>query len=110
MWIYDVPGRYSTPSCGVLVNFALKARTASRRLVPTAFSLIVSLASLAVAACHQPPPPAAPAALVVALPVHHDTGEGALLRYPLEVAARDTHTKSCPCPTTPARARSSVIQ
>jgi membrane fusion protein, multidrug efflux system len=76
------------------VNVALNARTASRPLVPTAFRLIVSLASLAVAACHQPPPPAAPPALVVALPVHHDTGGGELVRYPIEVAARYSNTMS----------------
>src|SRR6202022_4037998 len=34
----------------------------------------------------------APPALVVAVPVHHDTGGGELVRYPIEVAARYSNT------------------
>jgi RND family efflux transporter MFP subunit len=62
-------------------------------LVPkrvVAAATVAAITALAVAACSGGKDSAPPAALVVALPVHPDSGTaaGALVRYPVEVAAR----------------------
>jgi RND family efflux transporter MFP subunit len=44
--------------------------------------------------CSHKPPPAPPPAIVLAAPVHPETGDGEGLRYPVEAAARYTTTMS----------------
>ena len=53
-------------------------------------------AVLALGACHRQVPPAAPPALVLASPVHPDSGIGAgeSIRYPVEAAARYSNAMS----------------
>ncbi|WP_240648248.1 efflux RND transporter periplasmic adaptor subunit [Pararobbsia silviterrae] len=54
------------------------------------------LCALALAACHRAPEASAPPAVVVALPVHPDSGTagGLAVRYPVEVQARYSNTMS----------------
>jgi len=64
-------------------NFGLR-----NAAVAPATLLGVALVCL-LAACHGAPPPAAPPAVVVALPVHSDAGNGSTsVRHPVEVTAR----------------------
>lgn len=57
---------------------------------------LAAVTSIWLAACHRAPPPPAPAALVVALPVHPDTSPDGNdpIRYPVEVTARYSNTMS----------------
>jgi multidrug efflux system membrane fusion protein len=63
---------------------------------PAWTGLLVVLTCLMVTACGHAPPPTPPAALVLALPVQHDTrtGGGDMIRYPVEVQARYSNTMS----------------
>jgi RND family efflux transporter MFP subunit len=58
-------------------------------------ALLVAAASCLLAACHRAPPPAPPPALVLALPIHSDAGNGSeVVHHPVEVAARYSNTMS----------------
>src|SRR5579862_5676576 len=59
-------------------------------------ALLLAAVSGVLAACHPAPPPATPPALVVALPVHPDAGDGSavVVNHPVEVAARYSNTMS----------------
>jgi multidrug efflux system membrane fusion protein len=75
----------------IAVNHSVSARNAAA--VP-AVLLVAAMACL-LAACHRAPPPAAPPALVLALPVHSDAGNGnGVVRHPVEVTARYSNIMS----------------
>ena len=58
-------------------------------------ALLVAAASCLLAACNRAPPPAPPPALVLALPIHSDAGNGSeVVHHPVEVAARYSNTMS----------------
>jgi membrane fusion protein, multidrug efflux system len=58
-------------------------------------ALLAAAASCLLAACNRAPPPAPPPALVLALPIHSDAGNGSeVVHHPVEVAARYSNTMS----------------
>jgi membrane fusion protein, multidrug efflux system len=81
---------------GVVLIAAMRIRRASASAQPARLLLWAVVLAPLLAACHRAPPAAAPAALVVALPVHHDAGTAGTdpIRYPVEVTARYSNTMS----------------
>jgi multidrug efflux system membrane fusion protein len=58
-------------------------------------ALLLTAASGLLVACHRAPPPAPPPALVLALPIHSDAGNGSeVVHHPVEVTARYSNTMS----------------
>lgn len=69
---------------------------ASRRTSPTWPITAIVVGTLALGACHREAEPTAPPAVVVALPVHPDSGTGGAqaIRYPVEVQSRYSNVMS----------------
>jgi RND family efflux transporter MFP subunit len=80
---------------GAIVSIAVNRKVRARNAAAAPVVLLLAAGSGLLSACHRAPPPAAPPALVLALPVHSDAGNGSgVVHHPVEVTARYSNTMS----------------